>query len=100
KIVPYTKTDAGIREIDLHSDISAFVAGHFGGRGGLLFPSPEGTPRLAGDVGRRAVGTQTKGSHGCYSEDRTRGSRNSKGHEIPCVPTLLHHVASEPAGSG
>jgi len=55
KIVPYTKTDAGIREIDLHSDIAAFVAGHFGGHDGLLFPSQEGTPRLAGNVDRRQL---------------------------------------------
>jgi integrase len=53
KIVPYTKTDAGIREVDLHSDIAAFLAGHFGGREGLLFPSQEGTPRLPGNVARR-----------------------------------------------
>jgi integrase len=55
KVVPYTKTDAGIREIDLHSDIAAFVAGRFGGRDGLLFPSQEGTPRLAGNVDRRQL---------------------------------------------
>ena len=60
KVVPYTKTDAGIREIDLHSDIAAFVAGHFGGRDGLLFPSQEGTPRLSGNVDRRQLKPRLK----------------------------------------
>lgn len=55
KVVPYTKTDAGIREIDLHSDIAAFMAGHFAGHDGLLFPSQEGTPQLAGNVDRRRL---------------------------------------------
>lgn len=44
-----------MREIDLHPDIAAYLAGYVGGREGLLFPTREGTPRLFGNVDDRQL---------------------------------------------
>lgn len=55
RIVPYAKTDASIREIDLHPDIAAFAVTYFGARSGLLFPSAEGTPLLLRNVAKRQL---------------------------------------------
>ena len=55
EIVPYGKTDASIREVDLHPDVAAFAAGYFRGKSGLLFPSEKGTPRLRDNVAKRQL---------------------------------------------
>ncbi|HXX18695.1 MAG TPA: site-specific integrase [Candidatus Acidoferrum sp.] len=55
EIVPYGKTDASTREVDLHPDIAACVAGYFGGKTGLLFTSDKGTPRHPRNVAKRQL---------------------------------------------
>ena len=82
KVVPYTKTDAGIREIDLHSDIAAFMAGHFAGHDGLLFPELRRAPHgLPGNVDRRRLEPQTEAEvMAAIQKVEPEEGRNSEGH--------------------
>jgi integrase len=44
KLVPYTKTAASYREVDIHSDVAAVLKRFIGNRTGLLFGTANGTP--------------------------------------------------------
>jgi integrase len=53
QIVPYLKTDAAKREIDLHPDISGFFQNYTAGKSGLLFHTANNTPHLYGNLEER-----------------------------------------------
>ena len=46
RIVEYTKTDAGTREVDLSTDVARFLQSFINGKDGLLFRSRKGTPHM------------------------------------------------------
>lgn len=46
RIVEYTKTDAGTREVDLSTDVARFLQSFMNGKDGLLFRSRKGTPHM------------------------------------------------------
>jgi len=46
RILPYLKTSAANREIDLHPDVAGFLRGYVAGKSGLLFRTQKGTPHL------------------------------------------------------
>jgi integrase len=50
QIVPYLKTEAAFRDIDLHPDIAEFLQGFIDGKDGLLFATRNGTPHLHNNI--------------------------------------------------
>jgi len=56
KVVPYVKTDAAYREVDLCPEVAELLANYIGNRSGLLFPSKTGkTPMSYSNVRRRSI---------------------------------------------
>lgn len=53
RIVEYTKTDAGTREVDLSTDVARFMQSFMNGKDGLLFRSRKGTPHMHNGLERR-----------------------------------------------
>jgi integrase len=53
RIVPYLKTDAAKRQIDLHPDIAEYLRRFTTGKTGLLFQTANGTPHLHGNLAAR-----------------------------------------------
>jgi len=82
-VVPYTKTDAGKREVDLHPDITSQLVPFVQGKKGLLFPTRNGTPRLPGNVEKRTLAVHNK--KGFHAFRRYRESWLS---EMSCNPDL------------
>jgi integrase len=63
KIAP-TKTKAGVREVDLHPDVTDTLLRYVRGKKGLLFPSKENTPQLSNTIFKRKLMKHTeKGFH-------------------------------------
>jgi integrase len=84
KIVKHTKTRAGMREIDLHPDITEQLLEFVGQRNGLLFPSRDNTPQLSANVQKRRLKKYTK--KGWHS---FRRYRNTHLRETNCLPDLI-----------
>lgn len=68
RIVPYLKTDAGSRQIDLSTAVAAYLQGFIDGKDGLLFQTRNGTPYLHNNLEQRwltprlkAMGIDEKG---------------------------------------
>lgn len=53
RVVEYTKTDAGTREVDLSTDVAGFLKSFTNGRDGLLFQTRNGTPYLHNSLEQR-----------------------------------------------
>jgi integrase len=53
RTVPYLKTDAAKREIDLHPDVAEFFCNFTAGKSGLLFHTANNTPHLYGNLEER-----------------------------------------------
>ncbi|HLW81456.1 MAG TPA: site-specific integrase [Candidatus Acidoferrales bacterium] len=53
RIVEYTKTDAGTREVDLSTAVAGFLRSFINGRDGLLFQTRNGTPYLHNSLEQR-----------------------------------------------
>ena len=53
RTVPYLKTDAAKRQIDLHPDIAEYLRRFTTGKTGLLFQTANGTPHLHGNLAAR-----------------------------------------------
>jgi integrase len=84
EVVPYTKTKAGGREVDLCSEVIGLVRLYVMDRKGLLFPTRKGTPRLYGNVERRQLWSHTpKGFHAF------RRFRNTHLRYMNCQPDIL-----------
>jgi integrase len=82
-IVPYTKSKAGRREVDIAPEIAALFEFHRH-RKGLLFGSRKGTPVLPGNVEKRKLKKHTaKGFHAF------RRYRNTWLRSQNCQPDLL-----------
>lgn len=86
KIVRYTKTRAGTREVDLHSDVTDQLLAFAGGKNGLLFPSQEGTPRCADNVRIRRLEKHSK--KGWHSFRRFRNS-HLRSPKVNCQQDML-----------
>ena len=62
KIEKYPKTDAGIRDIDLHPDLAVLVKEYIGsGKNGFLFETPGGLPMSARNIMRDSLHPIRKG---------------------------------------
>src|SRR5215472_1850057 len=56
ELCDWTKTEAGMREVDLHSSLAETLRGHIGSRTtGLVFPSERGTPLRKSNRLRRSL---------------------------------------------
>jgi len=53
QIVPYLKTSAAKREIDLHPKVAEFLQRYMEGKSGLLFHTEKGSPLLYGNLASR-----------------------------------------------
>jgi integrase len=53
RIVPYLKTDAGTREVDLSTEVAEYLRAFIGGKDGLLFQTRNGTPYLHNSLENR-----------------------------------------------
>jgi len=53
RIVEYTKTDAGTREVELSTDVARFLQSFMNGKEGLLFHTRRGTPHMHHDLEQR-----------------------------------------------
>lgn len=53
RIVEYTKTDAGTREVDLSTNVASFLRSFINGKDGLLFRTRNGTPYLHNSLEQR-----------------------------------------------
>lgn len=84
KIVPFTKTKAGIREVDLHPNITDCRLGWVRSRKGLLFCTRNGTPFLSGNVQKRKLMKHTKKSFHAF-----RRFRNTHLREQNCQQDIL-----------
>src|SRR5208337_2797481 len=82
-VVPYTKTDSGQRQVDIHPDLTAQLVPFAQGKKGLLFPTRNGTPRLPGNVEKRTLGVHNK--KGFHAFRRYRESWLS---EMNCNPDI------------
>src|ERR1700676_4124015 len=68
RVVPYLKTDAGTREVDLPTGIAEYLRAFINGKNGLLFRTRSGTPYLHNNLEQRwltprlkAMGIDEKG---------------------------------------
>jgi integrase len=68
RTVPYLKTDAGVREVDLSTGVAEFLRAFISGKSGLLFQTRNGTPYLHNNLEQRwltprlqAMGIDEKG---------------------------------------
>ena len=68
RIVPYLKTDAGTREIEVSTEVAEFLRGFITGKSGLLFETRNSTPYLHNNLEQRwltprlqAMGIDEKG---------------------------------------
>jgi integrase len=52
-IVPYLKTDAGSRDVDLNEEIAEYLRAFINGKNGLLFKTRNGTPYLHNNLEQR-----------------------------------------------
>jgi integrase len=57
KLVPYTKTAASYREVDLHFDVAAVLKRFIGNRTGFLFSTANGTPMDRANIARHLYST-------------------------------------------
>lgn len=85
KIVPYAKTKAGIRQVDLHTSVAHWLKRYVVLErrqvgGGLLFPTREGTPQLPRNM-LRALDTD-KGFHSFRRFRETHLSEMGCNHDI------------------
>jgi integrase len=84
EIVPYTKTRAGMREVDLCSEVSGLIRLQAKMANGLLFATRNGTPHLSGNVEKRRLrGHTEKGFHAF------RRFRNTHLREMNALPDLI-----------
>jgi integrase len=60
RVVPYLKTDASFREIDLCADVAEYLQTFIDGRGGLLFQTRNGTPYLHNNLESRWLTVRLK----------------------------------------
>ncbi len=47
------KTDAGDRQVDLHTEVAEYLQPYIAGKGGLLFATRNGTPNLHNNIEKR-----------------------------------------------
>jgi integrase len=112
-IVPYLKTDAANREVDLHPDIAEYLRNYMSTKTGLLFLTRNGTPLLPNNLEQRwltprlkAMGLDERGmgwhAFRRFQETWLRGNRCLQdinnywmGHKPETMSELYSHLHEE-----